>query len=144
MPGGYASVPLKYIILRGQTMIQDHEPTIVTNNYPTYHRTPPEVAFSAPELVPAGVEATQYEYLVSFLTGADHIHADHVELGETWTILYIEVETEDGSKHQIRSAQRTALISDVDRVPKSVIDKEVDAAMEKGIDKLLGREGDAA
>lgn len=139
MTGGGAGIPLKYLILRGQTMIQDHESTIV-NNYPKVGRMEPEIAFSAPEWQPAGEEPVQYEYLVTFLTGAEHVHADHVELGETWTILYMEIELEDGSKHKIRSAQRTALIGDIDRVPKSILDKEIDKAVEEGIDKLLGRE----
>lgn len=145
MPGGYASVPLKYIILRGQTMIQDHEPTVI-NNYPIYQPDEPQLtaaeAFSAPELVYGGEgKIVQYEYLVSFLHTEDHIHADHVDLGETWTILYIDMELEDGSHHHVRSARRTALIDSVDRVPKTLIDKEADAAIQKGLDDIL-KEGD--
>lgn len=146
MTGGGAGIPLKYIALKGQAMIQDHEPTVV-NNYPspTYHRMPPEQQFSAPERLEAGEETVEYEYLVNFLTGADHLHAEHVELGDTWTILFMRIELEDGGTHLIRSAQRTALIADIDRVPKSVIDKEADAMVEKGLDELLGRnEGNAA
>lgn len=136
MSGGGAGIPLKYLILRGKTMIQDHEPTMTVNNQATYHRVPPEESFSRPELTTER-EPVQYEYLVNFLTGAEHMHADHVELGETWTILYMEIELEDGSTHKIRSAQRTALIADIDRVPKDALDKEADIAVEKGLEDLL-------
>lgn len=138
MTGGGAGIPLKYILLKGKTMIQDHEPTIV-NNYTTTTSTP-EQRFSQPVLT-TEKEPIQYEYLISFLTGAEHIHADHVELGDTWTIAYMTVELDDGSKHEVRSAQRTALIADIDRVPKTLLDKEADAMVEKGLDKLLKEEG---